>query len=310
MPTLLYYRDRVTADLKRDGATADIAERLDQWQPTEDDNGLRLVRDLVHTAPGGDALWRLDIDNTDLVVLAAFSCDEDGFVTYNGELTLSMMIDARFEIADTGLTALEDLTNFTEQQDGQQRLFHLLDAITAHLNTVLSRVLRFSQRDANPRRQVATPLPQPPSPGHSVATVAEIAAQMLRDIAFVYLAGFPDSNSASPQLPLGVRSGPSAEQLITLREQALGRGRDTLRQELDDLMGGWINAGCPAIAVESITPARGAEHDTEIVLSNGLRFLVNETGVQVADTRGRRLHFLEVIDTDDSHEHLDLEIRP
>ncbi|WP_433206790.1 hypothetical protein ACQP1G_20700 [Nocardia sp. CA-107356] len=308
MPTLLYYRDRVTADLKRDGATADIAERLAQWQPTEDDNGLRLVRDLVHTAPGGDALWRLDIDNTDLVVSAAFSCDEDGLLTYNGELTLSMMIDARFEIADTGLAALEDLTDFTEQQDGQQRLFHLLDAITAHLNTVLSQVLRFSQPEANPRSEVATP--QPPSPGNPVPTFAEIAAQMRRDIAFVDLAGFPDSNSASPQLPLGVRSRASAEQLITLREKALGRGRDTFRQELDDLIGGWINAGCPAIAVESITPAGGAEHDTEIILSNGLRLLVNETGVQIADTRGRRLHFHEAIDTDGSHEHLDLEIRP
>lgn len=304
MPTLLYYRDRVTADLKRDGVMADIAERLDRWQPTDDDNGLSLVRDLVHTAPGGDALWRMDIDNTDPVVPAAFSCDEDGFLTNNGELTLSMMIDARFEIANTGITALEDLTNFTEQQDRQQRLFHLLDAITAHLNTVLSQVLAFSQPEANPRSEVANP--QLPSPGNPVPTVADVAAQIRRDIAFEYLAGFPDSNSASPQLPLGGRSRPSAEQLITLREQALGR----FRQGLDDLMDGWINAGGPAIAVESITPAGGTEHHTEIILSNGLRLLVNETDVQVADTRGRRLHFLETIDTDDSHDHLDLEIRP
>ncbi|MFD8249752.1 hypothetical protein [Nocardia sp. NPDC059691] len=153
MPRLFYDRDRVAADLYNSGPMSAIATRLQRWRSTEDDNGLALVRDLIETASGMEnSLWRLDIEkNVPLFVLAAFSCDESGFLTYNGELTLSMVIDGRFEIADTGISTLEDLADLTGQHDGAQRIFTLLDAVTAHLDVVLARALRFAQQYAPDR---------------------------------------------------------------------------------------------------------------------------------------------------------------
>ncbi|MBF6341282.1 hypothetical protein IU450_36185 [Nocardia abscessus] len=157
MPELIYDRDRITAKLNNGGTMAEIAQRLEQWQPTDNHNGLVFVRDLIDAAPCD--LWRLDIEDVALVVFAAFSCDEDGFLIHNGELTLSMMVDDLFQVSDPGLTSIHDLTDLTELQDGRQRLFALVDAITDRLNAVLTLLMRFSRRRAHPRADETAPSP-------------------------------------------------------------------------------------------------------------------------------------------------------
>ncbi|MGY2116647.1 hypothetical protein ACW9HR_22305 [Nocardia gipuzkoensis] len=310
MPRLVYDRDRVTADIHNGGTMAKIAQRLQRWQTSDDDNGLALLRAIIEATPSGhNSLWRLDVEDVDLVVLAAFSCDENGSLTYNGELTLTMLIDGRFEISDTGLGALGDLADLTAQPDGQQRLFTLLDAITAHLNAILTQVLRFSRKEAQPRGILATRLPQPTPTlpaGVHLPTIAEIAAQIRRDIAF----GGDTATASPPRIPPAAGFGANAEQLITARERTLGHSRGRFRLEVDELNRGWMKAGCPAIGVMSITPGAGSERDTEIVLSNGLRLLVNQTGVLLSDSCGRHLYFLDAINPEDGHDHLDLQLRP
>ncbi|MEU5763998.1 hypothetical protein [Nocardia sp. NPDC047648] len=287
---------------------SEIAERLRRWQPTEDDNGLAVVRDLIEATRGGkNSLWRLDVANVPVLVLAAFSCDENGLLTYNGELTLSMMIDGRFEIADTGLSRLEDLADLTGQHDSSQRLFTLLDAITDHLNLILARVLQFSRHHDHERGDPPARMSQPlSSQAHDqVPTTTDTAAQIRRDIAF---GNAP--TSLLPRIPPAPGFGHNAEELITARERALGRSRGSFWPEVEELNHGWTKAGCPTIGVVSITPGTGGEHNTEFVLSNGLQLLVSQTGIGLSDTRGRHLYFLDAINPEAGHDHLHLTLRP
>ncbi|MEV0297111.1 hypothetical protein [Nocardia sp. NPDC050710] len=313
MPLLDYDRERVSAELRDGGETAEIAERLAAWQPSDDATdsaGLAILYHLIE-AVGEFLLWRVDLDDVAVVVLAQFSCDSDGRLIYDGELTLSMMINSGFEVADTGIRSLAELTDFTADQDRAQRVLALLDAVTVRLEVVLADAMRFSRALTAHQRRAAlrTPVPRPVAADGHVPTVEEIAAQIRREIAYGSGAASSAATATSAAMTGAVPVSPSAEQLITAREQALGRGRDSFLPQVHERNRGWRNEGCPAVVIESITPGGGGTHDTEVLLSNGLRLLAHEAGVLVADTAGRYLHFLDSVSPGADHDHLDLGLR-
>ncbi|MGY2119538.1 hypothetical protein ACW9HR_37115 [Nocardia gipuzkoensis] len=99
-----------------------------------------------------------------------------------------------------------------------------------------------------------------------------------------------------------------ARDLTTAREQLTGQPVHEIVETVGVLLDAWLRAGRPTVLVTSIRPSPVAEHDTEIELSNGLRLLATDGGVLVTTTDHRVLSFLDVIDPEHNHDHLDLAI--
>ncbi|PPJ36454.1 hypothetical protein C5E45_20635 [Nocardia nova] len=312
MSLLCYNRERVGVDL-RVGALVDVAERLHPQSSGDIDRheGLHLIDYLVDSlSEGDDNPWRLD--GAKVAVVAHFSSDADGQFVYGGDLTVSVVIKDGFEISDTGISSLDELTEFTAEQDGPARALAILDALTARLNIVLSHALRFARALSAQQRRAALPPPVRSSSASSkrIPGIAEIAAQSRREISRVDPLPTAATQGGQSSMPAWVGNRPTAEQLMTARVHAMRSSRTSIRLEVLARNRAWLTAGCPTTRVTSITPGAGSEHDTEILLSNGLRLLVNATGVLLTDTRGRLLHLLDEFNPDNGQPHLDLELRP
>ncbi|MGW5220956.1 hypothetical protein ACWEQA_24115 [Nocardia sp. NPDC004085] len=146
--------------------------------------------------------------------------------------------------------------------------------------------------------------PQPPAP-----TISQITAQMHREITDHITAGtVPASVSNLPQLRCYLDVNALAREMTTEREQLTGQPVTEIVDTVGVLLDAWLRAGRPTVLVTSIRPSPLAEHDTEIELSNGIRILAAADGVLVTTIDHRVLSFLDVIDPDQDHDHLDLAI--
>lgn len=122
--------DRVVVDRLIATGELDVVEAIARAADTNDrvDDGTDVVRQIVLTV-SASAAWTCSIDDARTDVHAEFTCDDEGFLTNDYHLTLSVYLCTGVLIADPGLRRLTDLPG-----ERFETVHDVLDGVTALLN--------------------------------------------------------------------------------------------------------------------------------------------------------------------------------